>query len=153
MVKIRTGSPKVINWKFSKSVFLSSYAQEKHFRHHKRSKCQLLDSPKAIKCKFSISVFLSSYAQKMDLDFIGSKNQVKVTKGRQVQVFKKCIFELESIEKTFLALWEVNIRLRSPKIIKCRGLCLVSKSLWRRDSISPINGSYFNFFLQITISS
>ena len=56
-------------------------------------------SPKVIKCKFSKSLFLSFYAQKKHLGITGGQNQVKVTKGHQVQIFKKIIFGLLCIEK------------------------------------------------------
>ena len=34
-------SPKVIKYKFSKNIFLTSYAQKKYLRHHRRSKSTL----------------------------------------------------------------------------------------------------------------
>ena len=64
---------------------------------------EVSEAPKFINCKISESVFLSSYAQKMILAIMRSQNQVKVTKGHQVQIFKKCIVELLCTEKAFWA--------------------------------------------------
>ena len=53
------------------------------------------------------------------INAMGGQNQVNVAKGYQVQIFKMSIFELLCIEKAFWASWEVKIRSRSPKVIKC----------------------------------
>ena len=47
------------------------------------------------------------------LGIMGGQNQAKVTKGYQVQIFKKSILELLCIGKEFWASWEVKIRSRS----------------------------------------
>ena len=49
---------------------------------------------------------------------MGEKNRIKITKGHQVQIFKKSIFQLLCTEKAFWASWDVKIRSRSPKVIK-----------------------------------
>ena len=53
---------------------------------------------KVIKGQFLKSLFLSYYAQKSISDIARGQNQDMVTKGHQVQIFKKYIFELLCIE-------------------------------------------------------
>ena len=50
-------------------------------------------------------------------------------KGHQVQIFKKCIFELLCTEKVFQTSCEVKIRSRSPKVIKCKFSSMLRKCI------------------------
>ena len=75
---------------------------------------------------FQKNYFWAPMHRKSILGISGGQNQVKVTKGHQVQIFKKFIFELLCTEKAFWASQEVKIRSRSPKVIKCK----FSKSLF-----------------------
>ena len=120
---------KFINCKFTKSVFLTSHAQKKHFTHQERSR-----SSKVIKYNFSQSVFLTSHAhhfrhqersksgqghqrsssailqkvyfwlpthRKSILHIRKGQNEVKVIHGHQAHFFKMCIFDLPCTEKAF----------------------------------------------------
>ena len=115
----------VIKCKFSKSVFLSSYSQKTYLRHHGRSKSGQ-SHQRSSRAIFQKVYFWAPRHRRSILGIIGGQNQVKVTKGQQVQIFKKFIFELLCIEKVLWASGEVKIRSRSPNIIKCK----FSKSLF-----------------------
>ena len=58
--------------------------------------------------------------KKSILGIMWGQNQVKVTKGHQVKIIKKSIFELLCTEKRFWASCEVKIRSRSANVIKCK---------------------------------
>ena len=91
---------KVIKCKFSKCV---SHAQKSILASWEvkiRSR-----SPEVIKCKFSKSIFVSSYAyiqKKSILGIMGGQNQVNITKGPQMKIFK-----------AFWASCEAKVRSRS----------------------------------------
>ena len=101
ILDIREGQNKVkvIKCNFSKSVFMTSHAQKKHFRH--------LGSPKSDRSHpmSSSAIFQKIYFgppmhSKSILDIRDGQNKVKVIQGHQVQVFKKYICTEKSILDT-----------------------------------------------------
>ena len=50
--------------------------------------------------------FWAPVHRKDTLDIMGGQNQIKNTKGHQVQIFKKFIFELPCTEKSILDVME-----------------------------------------------
>ena len=53
--------------------------------------------------------------RKSILGIMGGQNQVKITKGHQVQIFKKFNFELLCTENAFWASCEVKLRPKEHK--------------------------------------
>ena len=70
----------------------------KHFRQHGNWKSGQ-DHQRSSSAYFQKECFW--YPMHSILDIIGGQNQAKVTKSNQIQMFKKCVFELLCIEKAF----------------------------------------------------
>ena len=75
---------------FQKVYFLSSFAQKKHFGHHRRSKSGQ-GHPRLSSANFPKVYFGAPMHKKCISDIMGGQHRVKVTKGHQVQIFKKQI--------------------------------------------------------------
>ena len=78
-----SGAAKVIKCKFSKSLFLSSSAQKKHFGHHGNSKSGQ-GHQRSSSANFENVYFWAPMHRKSNLVIMGGQNQVEVTKGHQV---------------------------------------------------------------------
>ena len=59
----------------------------------------------------------------------GGQNQVKVTKGYQVQIFRKYIYELLCTGKSFWPSWEIKIK-NQAKVIKGHQVQILKKSIF-----------------------
>ena len=115
---MRSRSSKVIKCNFSKSLFLTSRAFRKHFRHQLRSKWGQ-GHPRSSSAIFQQVYFWPPMHRKSILDIRKGQNQVKAIQGHQVQFHKKCIFDLPCTKKAFWTSGKVKTRSRSSKVIKC----------------------------------
>ena len=74
---------------FSKSIFLSSYICTENAFYTSWEVKISLGSSKLIKCKFSKVYFWAPLWRENILDILGGKNQFRITKGYQMEIFKK----------------------------------------------------------------
>ena len=73
--------------------------RKKHFKHVKSKSGQ--GHLRSSSTNFQKNEFWSSMHRKGISDIMGGQNQVSVTKGHQVQMFKMYIFELHAQKKLF----------------------------------------------------
>ena len=92
ILEIREGQNevKVIKFNLSKSVFLTSHSQKRHFRHQGRSKLGQ-GHPRSPSAIFQKLYFWPPIHRKGILDIREGQNQVRLIQGHQAQFFRKCV--------------------------------------------------------------